>query len=89
MAKRKIEKVNTSDIIENEDLIIKTNNKEVKSKGGRPKKFKEEMSKKIDLLLTKGQYEAIEKKMSSIGITVKTDYVRSLLCKEIPNFMEL
>ncbi len=91
MAKREIKKADTTDIIENDDLIIRETSKvsTKKALGGRPKKFKKDMNKKIQIMFTEGQLKAIEDRMLEIGITVKTDYFRKLIRADIENFDEL
>ena len=84
MAKRKITPVNTDDITKNNDLVIETKLKA--SNMGRPKKFKKEMTKKINLLFSEGQLNAVDDKMKELGITVRLDYFRKLLREDIKDF---
>jgi len=83
---RAVKKVDTEDL--GSDLEITTKEK-TRRVMGRPKKFKKELTIKLNLPLTDGQAQAIDEIRNKKGYTVRLDYIRSLLRADIPNFDDL
>jgi hypothetical protein len=59
---------------------------DIKQQQGRPRKFKEPLAANVKIGFTQEQLTKIDKRMDELGLTVRLDYLRSLIKKDISDF---